>query len=107
MRTVLKLHPKLAPVKIAIFPLVKKGPLAKMAKQIHIELKEHFMTEYDETGSIGKRYRRQDEIGTPYCITVDFDSLKNKKVTLRNRDTMKQTLMKVGELTEFFKKEFK
>src|SRR5690606_35178658 len=73
VRTVLKFHPKLAPIKAAIFPLVKKEPLLGLAKDITDKLKQKFFVEYDESGTVGKRYRRQDEIGTPFCITVDFD----------------------------------
>ncbi len=89
-RVVLKFDKRLAPVKVAVLPLSKKENLQKVAKDIWTTLKFHFVTEYDETQSIGKRYRRQDEIGTPYCVTVDFDSLEDNAVTVRDRDTMKQ-----------------
>lgn len=89
-RTVMKFAPHIAPVKAAIFPLMKKPELQKVATEIFDTLKKHFMVEYDESGAIGKRYRRQDEIGTPYCITVDYDTLEDGKVTLRTRDNAKQ-----------------
>lgn len=89
-RTVLKLHPKLAPVKAGVFPLIKKPELKEMAEKLDQQLRKEFTTQYDEAGSIGKRYRRQDEAGTPFCITVDFDGLEDQTVTIRYRDTMKQ-----------------
>jgi glycyl-tRNA synthetase len=87
---VLRLHKSLAPIKVAILPLSKKEPLVGLSQSIQQNLWNTWMTQYDETGSIGKRYRRQDEIGTPYCVTIDFDSLEDKKVTVRDRDTMQQ-----------------
>ncbi|MFX3622881.1 MAG: glycine--tRNA ligase [Ectobacillus sp.] len=98
-RTVLRFHPALAPFKAAVLPLSKK--LAEGAQEVYAELSKHFMVDYDETGSIGKRYRRQDEIGTPYCITFDFDSVEDKQVTVRNRDTMEQVRMPISELKSF------
>jgi glycyl-tRNA synthetase len=95
---VLKLHPKLAPVKAAIFPIVKKPEFEKIAENIVDDLKKEFNVTYDKSGSIGKRYARNDEIGTPYCITIDGDSLKNKDVTIRQRDTAKQIRVKVSDL---------
>ncbi|TVQ65203.1 MAG: glycine--tRNA ligase [Balneolaceae bacterium] len=89
-RTVLKLHPKLAPVKAGVFPLIKKPELKEVAAKLDRDLRKEFTTQYDEAGSIGKRYRRQDEAGTPFCITVDFDGLEDQTVTVRHRDTMKQ-----------------
>lgn len=101
-RTVLSLHPKLAPIKVAILPLVKKDPeLVEIAKQIYETLKPIFFVEYDEDGTVGKRYRRQDEIGTPFCITVDSDSLKDKTVTIRHRDTMQQDRIKITQVAEW------
>lgn len=103
-RTVLKLHPKLAPIKVAIFPLVKKDPeLVKMAKEIYEELRKNYFVEYDEDGTVGKRYRRQDEIGTPFCITVDSDSLTDKTVTIRHRDSMQQERLNSAELGDWLK----
>lgn len=103
---VLKLHKDLAPIKIAILPLSRKEKLEEVAMQIFAELKQHYMCTYDVTGSIGKRYRRQDEIGTPYCLTVDFDSLEDKKVTIRDRDSMKQDRVNIKELREYFLEKF-
>ncbi|MEK7653290.1 MAG: glycine--tRNA ligase [Patescibacteria group bacterium] len=103
---VLKLHRDLAPIKIAILPLSKKENLSKLASEIQRDLAPYFMTMADETGSIGKRYRRQDEIGTPYCVTVDFESLEDKKVTVRDRDTMKQDRVATRELKDYFKEKF-
>ncbi len=98
---VLKLNRRLAPVKAAILPLVKNKPeLTKKAKQVYELLKPHFACQYDELGSIGRRYRRQDEIGTPLCLTIDFESLENNDLTIRFRDTMKQERVKIDELTE-------
>lgn len=101
----LRLHPKLAPIKVAVFPLMKKEKLPEMAKDIIADLrKAGIATFYDESGSIGRRYRRQDEIGTPWGVTVDFDSLKDKSVTIRDRDTMKQERIKITELLTYFLK---
>ncbi len=101
-RTVLKLPKKLAPIKVAIFPLLKNKPeLVIKARQIYTDLKSEFMCEFDDNGNIGKRYRRQDEIGTPYCVTVDFDTLKDDTVTVRDRDTMKQKRIKIFDLRDF------
>ncbi len=95
-RTVLHLHPALAPYKVAVLPLSKK--LSEKAEEVYAQLSKKFMCEYDETGSIGKRYRREDEIGTPYCVTVDFDTLEDNTVTIRDRDTMEQIRVKIDEL---------
>lgn len=100
-RVVLKFHRALAPYKAAILPLSKKEPLVAMAKNIGKELRKHWMVDYDESKSIGRRYRRQDEIGTPYCITVDFQSLEDQAVTVRDRDTMEQERIPVAELTKY------
>ena len=102
----LKLDPKLSPIKVAVFPLVKKEKLPNIAKDIYNELKKHWFVQYDDTGSVGRRYRRNDEIGTPYCITVDFDTPKKNVVTVRDRDSMKQERVKIKDLVEFFKKKF-
>ncbi len=102
-RVVMKFPSWLAPIKVAILPLSKKEELAKVAKPIYQELIKHFVCEYDETQSIGKRYRRQDEIGTPYCVTIDFDSLADKQVTVRERDTMKQERIAIAGVTEYLK----
>ena len=99
---VLKLPYSLAPIKIAILPLSKKEPLQKLAQEISQTLNQNFVIQYDETGSIGKRYRRQDEIGTPFCLTIDFDSLEDSHVTVRDRDTMKQERIFINDLEEYF-----
>jgi glycyl-tRNA synthetase len=98
-RTVLRFHPAIAPYKAAIFPLSKK--LSEEAREVFGDLAKYFMVDYDEAGSIGKRYRRHDEIGTPYCITYDFDSKEDGMVTVRDRDTMEQTRMPIAELKIF------
>ena len=92
----LHLHPALAPYKVAVLPLSKK--LSDKANEVYNKLAKSFMCDYDEAGSIGKRYRREDEIGTPYCITVDFDTLEDETVTIRDRDTMEQIRIKIDEL---------
>ena len=97
-RVVLKLPAALAPVKLAILPLVKKDGLPEKAHEIMQQLKFHFNCKYEEKDSIGKRYRRQDAIGTPFCITVDHDTLKDNCVTLRDRDTMEQTRVPIDSL---------
>ena len=99
VRTVLHLHPALAPYKAAVLPLSKK--LSEKATEVFDELSKKFNMEYDESGSIGKRYRREDEIGTPYCITVDFDTLEDNSVTVRDRDTMEQIRLPISELEKF------
>jgi glycyl-tRNA synthetase len=93
-RTVLRLHPRLAPIKAAVFPLVKKDLMPEIAREIYGELKRHFNVFYDEKGAIGRRYRRQDEVGTPFCITVDGQTLQDGTVTIRDRDTLKQWRVK-------------
>ena len=97
-RTVLRLPAALAPVKLAVLPLVKKGGMPEKAREIIDELKFHFNCQYEEKDSIGKRYRRQDAIGTPYCVTVDGDTLNDDTVTIRFRDTMEQKRVKISEL---------
>jgi glycyl-tRNA synthetase len=101
-RVVMKFHPRLAPYKIAVLPLSKKEELQSVARSIQEQLTKRWYTDYDETQSIGKRYRRQDEIGTPYCITIDFDTLDDKAVTIRYRDTMEQVRVKIDELEIWF-----
>ncbi len=100
-RVVLKLDKRLSPVKVAILPLSKKEELTKPAKDLFATLSKKMFVEYDETQSIGKRYRRQDEIGTPYCVTVDFDTLTDNRVTVRDRDTMKQERIAIAELAHY------
>ena len=99
-RVVLHLHPALAPVKVAVLPL-QKNKLGDKAREVYAMLAKKFMCEYDETGSIGKRYRRQDEIGTPMCVTVDFETLEDGAVTVRDRDTMTQQRLPIEELTAY------
>ena len=106
MRVVLKLHPKLAPFKLAVLPLSKKEELVNPARQVFQKLAGKYHTDFDITQSIGKRYRRQDEIGTPYCVTVDFDSLEDKAVTVRDRDSMKQVRVPIEELEQYFADKF-
>ena len=103
-RNVLRFHPAIAPVKIAILPLSKK--LTAEAEKLHELLSPHFAVELDERQSIGKRYRRQDEIGTPYCVTIDFDSLEDNAVTIRHRDTMEQVRIPIAELLDWFSDKF-
>ena len=101
---VLKFHPLVAPIKVAVFPLLKnKEELVNLAKEIYQNLKKHFMAQYDEIDSIGRRYRRQDEIGTPYCVTVDFQSVEDKTVTVRDRDSLKQERVPIDNLTSYLK----
>lgn len=104
VRTVLRFSPKLAPVKLAVLPLSKK--LNEKAQEVFDMLSAHYNAQYDDTGSIGKRYRRQDEIGTPYCITVDFDTLEDGTVTIRHRDSMEQERMQISELLPYFSDKF-
>ena len=99
-RTVLRLHPRLAPYQVAILPLSKKDSLTPLADQIFSVLSKRYYCDYDETQAIGRRYRRQDEIGTPYCITVDFDSLEDGQVTIRERDTTKQERVSIDQLEQ-------
>ena len=98
-RVVLHLHPALAPYKVAVLPLSKK--LSEKAKEVYAKLSKKFMCDYDEAGSIGKRYRREDEIGTPYCVTIDFDTLEDDTVTIRDRDTMEQIRLKIDDVANW------
>jgi glycyl-tRNA synthetase len=98
-RTVMRLHPALAPYKLAVLPLSKK--LSEGAQKVYAELSKYFMVDYDESGSIGKRYRRQDEVGTPFCITYDFDSEDDNSVTIRDRDTMEQQRLSIDEIKAY------
>ncbi len=106
-RTVLRFHPNLAPTTVAVFPLVKKDGLAELARSIEEELREDLTTFYDQSGAIGRRYRRQDEIGTPFCVTVDYDTKEDKTVTLRFRDSMEQVRISVDELVPTIKRAIK
>ncbi len=104
VRTVLRFHPSIAPIKAAILPLSKKPELSTLAHDLYTTLIQQWSCEYDETQSIGKRYRRQDELGTPFCITVDFDSLTDQAVTIRARDSMAQTRVPMTEVSDFLAK---
>lgn len=97
-RLVMKFHPRLAPVKAAILPLVKKDGMPEKAEALYRELKKHFKVEYDDGGAVGRRYRRQDEIGTPFCFTIDGDTVKDDTVTIRDRDTLKQERVPMGQV---------
>ncbi|MEM1226879.1 MAG: glycine--tRNA ligase [Planctomycetota bacterium] len=99
-RTVMKLHPRLAPIKAAVFPLVKKDGMPEIAQEIYAGLKPHFNVFYDAKGAVGRRYRRQDEAGTPYCVTVDGDSLTDRTVTVRDRDSLVQTRVKIDDVVD-------
>jgi len=103
-RVILRFHPRVAPIKAGVFPLVRKGGLAEKAQDVEKMLRPHFATFYDEVGSIGRRYRRQDEVGTPYGITIDFQTLKDDTVTVRYRDSMDQDRVKIPELRFFIEK---
>ena len=100
IRIVLRLKPSIAPYKVAVLPLQKKG-LSEKAEELYRSLQKQFMATYDDAGSIGKRYRRQDEIGTPFCVTVDYDTLNDSCVTIRERDSMKQTRIKIEEVAQW------
>ncbi len=102
-RVVLKLDPRLAPYKVAVLPLSKKPELSEVAEQVFAEVAPHWMADYDETQAIGRRYRRQDEIGTPFCVTVDFDTLEDKAVTVRDRDTMEQERVAIADLVDYLR----
>ena len=103
LRTVLKIHPRLAPIKAAVFPLVKKDGMPERALTLFRELRMQFNSYYDEKGAIGRRYRRQDEVGTPFCITVDGDTLLDDTVTLRERDSCEQTRLPASEVNSFIR----
>jgi glycyl-tRNA synthetase len=107
-RVVLTLDPRIAPFKVAVFPLLSNKPdLVRVARKIYEELRLNFRTAWDDIGNIGKRYRRQDEIGTPWCVTVDHQTLKDKTVTIRDRDSMKQERLKIDKLQKFFQDKLK
>ena len=108
IEVLLRLHKALAPIKVAVLPLVKNKPvLVKKAKEVYQTLKPHFVCQYDELGSIGRRYRRMDEVGTIFCLTVDFESLKQNDLTIRERDTMKQERVKIKNLVKVLKEKLK
>ena len=99
-RVVMKFNPRIAPVKAAVFPLVKKDGMPEMAQDIYRSLKPHMNVFYDEKSAIGRRYRRQDEAGTPFCITVDGQSLQDKTVTVRDRDSLQQSRVKIDDVVD-------
>jgi glycyl-tRNA synthetase len=103
-RVVLRLHPRLAPYKAAVFPLVKKEGMPEIAASIYRDLKAEFNVFYDDKGAVGRRYRRQDEAGTPFCITVDGQTLQDQTVTIRDRDTLKQERIAIKEVADVIKR---
>src|SRR5205807_4518579 len=102
-RTVLRLHPRLAPIKVAVLPLSKKETLTPTAREVLRLVQRHFMTDYDETQSSGRLYRRQDEAGSPYCVTIDFDTLEDRTVTVRDRDTLAQDRISIDKLVDYLR----
>jgi len=102
-RNVLRFHPALAPTKVAIFPLVKKEGMPEIARNLYDDLKKYMTCFYDEKGAVGRRYRRQDEAGTPYCITVDGDTLKDHTVTVRDRDSMQQVRISIDQIKTYLR----
>jgi glycyl-tRNA synthetase len=105
-RTVLKLDKRLAPIKVAVLPLSKHADLVPVAEKVAAEIRPHFVTDIDVTQAIGRRYRRQDEVGTPYCVTIDFDTLNDDQVTVRDRDSMEQERIPINDLLEYLRKRF-
>jgi glycyl-tRNA synthetase len=97
-RVVLRFHPSMAPIEVAVLPLSRKEPLTALAMKVEHELRPHFRTEYDDTQSIGKRYRRQDEIGTPFAVTIDFETVNDQAATIRSRDEMTQVRVPLADL---------
>ena len=97
-RTVLRFHPRIAPVKIAVFPLLRKDGHPEKAREVYQMLRSRYYTAYDDGGNIGRRYRRQDEIGTPICLTIDHQTLEDQTVTMRNRDTLEQRRIAISDL---------
>jgi glycyl-tRNA synthetase len=106
-RVVMQFHPRFAPYKVAVFPLMKKDELMQPAGKLYDELRKSFRTDFDATGSIGKRYRRHEEIGTPFCVTVDYDSLTTQTVTIRHRDTMAQERVDMSKVHEYIENAFR
>ena len=107
VRTVMHFHPEIAPVTVAVLPLVKKDGIAELSQEIEKELRQDFTTFYDQSGAIGRRYRRMDEIGTPFCLTIDYESLTERTVTLRYRDSMKQVRVPIENICETIRKEIR
>ena len=102
-RVVLRFHRHIAPIKVAVLPLSRNEKLVPTAREVHALLRPHMATQFDDAQSIGRRYRRQDEIGTPYCVTVDFQSLEDRAVTIRDRDTMQQIRVPIAELSNIMR----
>ena len=100
---VMKLHPKLAPVNAAVFPLVNRDGIPDIAKKIEMQLRPYFRVFYDDSGAVGRRYRRQDEVGTPYCITVDSQTLQDETVTVRDRDSMQQERISTDAIVRYLR----
>jgi len=103
MRVVMRFHPKLAPLKAAVFPLVNRDGMPDIARKIEADLRPHFRVFYDDSGAVGRRYRRQDEIGTPFCITVDSQTLTDQTVTIRERDSMRQERLAIPALLPYLR----
>jgi glycyl-tRNA synthetase len=97
----MRFHPKLAPIKAAVFPLVNRDGMPELARKIEQSLRPHLRVFYDDSGAVGRRYRRQDEVGTPYCITVDSQTLQDDTVTIRNRDSMQQERISAGQILTY------
>jgi len=103
-RVVMRFHPRVAPIKAAVFPLVKKDGLAEIARDLEMKLRRKYNTFYDQGGAIGRRYRRMDEIGTPLCITVDYETKENETVTIRDRDSLKQERIKLDDVAAYIER---
>lgn len=106
-RTVLRFHPELAPITVGVFPLVKKDGLAELAREIEVDLRQDYTTFYDQSGAIGRRYRRQDEVGTPFCVTVDYQTKEDGTVTLRSRDSMEQVRIPAADLASEIRRQIR
>jgi glycyl-tRNA synthetase len=102
-RIVLRLHPFLAPVKVAVFPLVNREGMPERARKLYEELRRHFRAAYDDSGAIGRRYRRHDEIGTPFCVTIDGQTLQDDTVTIRDRDSMEQVRVHISKVVQYIR----
>jgi glycyl-tRNA synthetase len=100
-RTVMRLDPRLSPVKVAVLPLSRNADLSPKARDLTAQLRQRWNVEFDDAGAIGRRYRRQDEIGTPYCVTIDFESLEDEKATVRSRDTMTQERIGLDQVESY------
>ncbi len=105
-RVILRIKPELAPIKVAVLPLSRNEKLLPLSREVHAEVRKHFMSQYDDSQSIGRRYRRQDETGTPLCVTIDFQSLEDNQVTIRDRDSMEQERVPIANLIETLQKKF-